>query len=71
MITKQDLVVFLEKMVEDIHHGKITETQLQNLSIFYIQSKYEEEMDSQLSDSQKSLKYLTLGWYIHHFLVKK
>ena len=69
MITKCELISFLEKMTQELQNGTMTEQQQRNLSMYYIQTKYVNEIDSSISDGQKSLQYITLGWYIHNFLL--
>ena len=69
MIEEKDLIFFFENIVERFKKNVISEKEKGDLSLFYIKHLYENNVD-EIQDEDKKLDYLSLGWYIHEFLLK-
>jgi hypothetical protein len=69
MIEEKDLIFFFENIVERLKKNVISEKEKGDLSLFYIKHLYENNVD-EIQDEDKKLDYLSLGWYIHEFLLK-
>ena len=69
MIEEKDLIFFFENIVERFKKNVISEKEKADLSLFYIKHLYENNVD-EIQDEDKKLDYLSLGWYIHEFLLK-
>lgn len=71
MIEEKDLIFFFENIVERLKKNVISEKEKADLSLFYIKHLYEnDENENEDEDKDKKLDYLSLGWYIHEFLLK-
>jgi hypothetical protein len=69
MIEEKDLIFFFENIVERLKRNAISEKEKGDLSLFYIKHLYENDENDE-KDEDKKLDYLSLGWYIHEFLLK-
>ena len=69
MITEQKLILYLEELICELKNKNMTNEKKQELTLLYIQNKYKDS-NSEL-DSKNNLKYISLGWYIYHFLINK
>jgi hypothetical protein len=66
MITENDLIFYLEELINDIKNEKLTDGKKRELTMMCIKNKYKEE-----TNEETNLKYLSLGWYIYNFLLNK
>jgi hypothetical protein len=67
IVEEKELIFFFEKIVERLKKNIISEKEKTDLSLFYIKNLYENYNGD---DDNKNLDYLSLGWYIHEFLLK-
>jgi hypothetical protein len=74
IVEEKDLIFFFETIVERLKKNVISEKEKADLSLFYIKNLYEKVIeDNENEDNEnedKKLDYLSLGWYIHEFLLK-
>jgi hypothetical protein len=68
MITNNDIIIYLEDIINDIKNENISEEQKRDLTILYIKNKYNIHRND---NEENNLKYLSLGWYIYNFLYNK
>lgn len=68
MITNNDIIIYLEDIINDIKNENISEEQQRELTILYIKNKYNNHKND---NQENNLKYLSLGWYIYNFLYNK
>jgi cobalamin biosynthesis Co2+ chelatase CbiK len=64
MFSKDDIIRHLETLIEKIKKNEIEENEMRELSLLYIKHLYNEK------ESDDDIKYFSLGWYIHEFLLK-
>ena len=64
MFSKDDIIRHLETLIEKIKKNEIEENEMRDLSLLYIKHLYNEK------ESDDDIKYFSLGWYIHEFLLK-
>ena len=67
IVEEKDLIFFFEKIVERLKKNITSDKEKADLSLFYIKNLYENYNGD---DDNKNLDYLSLGWYIHEFLLK-
>lgn len=65
---------FLRKMADDIENHKLTDEQIQKIGEFYMEYVFDEQVkcdneETEISDINFK-KFLVLGWYIHHMILK-
>ena len=64
MFSKDDIIRHLETLIEKIKKNELEENEMRDLSLLYIKHLYNEK------ESDDDIKYFSLGWYIHEFLLK-
>jgi len=69
MITTNDLIVYLEDVLTSLKDETLSQDTKRELTLMYIKKKYGEKEEEQ--DDEKNLSYLSLGWYIHNFLLNE
>jgi hypothetical protein len=62
------LLSFLETLLNRYKNGLLTDDEKQRLHAYYRDELFK---DCERSDDKKMLEYLTLGWYIHTYLLNK
>jgi hypothetical protein len=72
IVEEKELIFFFETIVERLKKNVISEKEKADLSLFYIKNLYEKviEENEDNENEDKKLDYLSLGWYIHEFLLK-
>jgi hypothetical protein len=70
IVEEKELIFFFETIVERLKKNVISEKEKADLSLFYIKNLYENVFDEDNENEDKKLDYLSLGWYIHEFLLK-
>lgn len=63
------LIKFLDKVIEDIRQGTLTQTQLTSLGGFRL--GYESQLKQEAFTKEQTMKYITLGWYIYENLLNQ
>ena len=69
IVEEKELIFFFETIVERLKKNVISEKEKADLSLFYIKNLYEKVIEENENEDKK-LDYLSLGWYIHEFLLK-
>lgn len=62
-ILEEDLINFMETVIDKLKNKTLTEIELKHVSEFYIAFKFI-DIKNELSD-QELIKFLSLGWYIY------
>jgi hypothetical protein len=70
IVEEKELIFFFETIVERLKKNVTSEKEKADLSLFYIKNLYENVVDEDNENEDKKLDYLSLGWYIHEFLLK-
>lgn len=65
---REDISVFLERLIDQYKHQQLTKDQEMRITEFYIKEFYLKES---AEPNDESFKYLTMGWYIYEHLIKK
>jgi len=75
MFTTHDLTLYLEHITQQLKDNELSEEIKQELSVLYMKQKYKEDYYKKEKkvkhDEDMNLRYISLGWYIYHFLLKK
>lgn len=65
MIEKEKFLLFLQTIIKKLEQDDLNENETLLLSNFYLQ-----HLKQSIDEDEKANMYLTLGWYIHTFLLK-
>ena len=68
MDNTKELVKFLRELINSIENNDIKDNKLMEISKFLIKFKYEEDGKY---EEDEMVKYMSLGWYIYTYLLKK
>lgn len=69
MLTDTDLINYLYTLTEQLRERKLNEQQKRDITMMLLRDRYNRETDE--TDETKRLNYVSLGWYIYEFLLKK
>jgi len=69
MLTDTDLINYLHTLAEQLKNGTLDVERQQEITMMFLRHRYSKnrEVPSEL----KRLNYVSLGWYIYEFLLKK
>ena len=68
VVEEKELIFYFENMIDRLKKNVISDNEKADLSLLYIKQLYIKQLDE--NDNEKNLEYLSLGWYIHKFLLK-
>lgn len=71
MITTADLIFHLENVLEKLKEDTLDSEKIRDITLLYVKHKHDSIIPQPRYTEQDAIKYLTLGWYIHNFLLKK
>ena len=66
MITTADLIFHLENVLEKLKEDTLDSEKIRDITLLYVKHKHDSTIPY---TEQDAIKYLTLGWYIHNFLL--
>ena len=66
---KNNIVGFLEKILNDVKSEKVSEKNMKKIQEFYLQFEFVENIDK-FSD-EEIMKFMSLGYHIYNFLGKE
>ena len=74
-IEEKEIISHFEKLIDELKMNTLCAEKKRDLSILYIKHIYLSNVNNLSendndNDNDKNLEYLSLGWYIHHFLIK-
>ena len=64
------IILFLEKIIQDIKNKNITQRQHQILTEFNLQYDFEQSVNEDDFSNRDMINFLSLGWYIYNNLNK-
>lgn len=75
----RDIEIFLKNLSESVKNDKLSAKQLQLVGEFYLSYSFqsdieierENDKESDCVDNDELIKFLSLGWYMYTFLIKK
>lgn len=71
MFTQTDLINHLETLIEKIQNKELDDDKLQDISLMYVKHTFDKQIKMADMPSDKlAMEYMSLGWYIHTFLMK-
>ena len=69
MLTDTDLINYLHTLTEQLRDKTLNEQQKRDITMMFLRHRYTTKTDD--TDETKQLNYVSLGWYIYEFLLKK
>ena len=66
MITTSDLIKYLDELLYLAKNDALPDDMKRTLTLLYMNKLYQNEEEE---DMDKKLSYISLGWYIHNFLL--
>lgn len=70
MLTDRDLINYLHTLTEKLQDKTLNEQQKRDITMMFLRHRYNIETGGETDDT-KRLNYVSLGWYIYEFLLKK
>jgi hypothetical protein len=68
MLTDRDLINYLHTLTEKLQDKTLNEQQKRDITMLFLRHRYSIETET---EETKQLNYVSLGWYIYEFLLKK
>ena len=68
MITTNDLIQYMEELLTSLKDDTLSDETKRELTLLYVKKMYQQNNET---EDDKNLSYLSLGWYIQNFLIKK
>lgn len=70
-MSEKEIISHFEKLINDLKTNTLSNEKKRDLSSLYIKHLYLEnnKKNNKENTDEKNLEYLSLGWYIHHFLL--
>lgn len=71
MFTQKDVINYLETLIEKIQNNELEDDILQDISLLYVKHTFSKHIKiSDMPSDKLAMEYMSLGWYIHTFLMK-
>lgn len=73
MQTENELSTFLRNLANEIETGNMDPIKLQKVSDFHLQCRFQDQletMDEEEFSKEDMIKFISLGWYVYHVLLK-